>query len=144
MVHTQRDIAYDVGIVSRYMVRPTVMHWNTVKRIMRSLKGTLSYGLLYSARSNNNMLSGYSDSDFAEEVDDRKSTGGTVFYQNDSVITWVSQKQRWVDLSSCEAEFMAATTAACQGIVLRNLLGKITNEKIGLVLQGKENVPENR
>ena len=92
MVHTRRDIAYDVGIVSRYMVRPTVMHWNTVKRIMRSLKGTLSYGLLYSARSNNNMLSGYSDSDFAEEVDDRKSTGGTVFYQNDSVITWVSQK----------------------------------------------------
>ena len=86
MVHTRRDIAYDVGIVSRYMVRPTVMHWNTMKRIMRSLKGTLSYGLLYSARSNNNMLSGYSDSDFgysdsdfAKEVDDRKSTEGRCF-----------------------------------------------------------------
>lgn len=46
---------------------------------------------------------------------------------NESLITWVSQKQRYVALSSCEAEFMAATTAACQGVWLRNLLSQITN-----------------
>ncbi|XP_074356615.1 secreted RxLR effector protein 161-like [Apium graveolens] len=96
LVHTQPDIAYDVGIVSRYMERPTVMHWNAVKRILRYLKGS----------------PGYSDSDLAGEIDDRKSTGGMVFYLNESVITWVSQKQRCVALSSCEAEFMAATAAA--------------------------------
>ena len=48
------------------------------------------------------MLSGYSDSDLAGEVDDSKSTGGMVFYLNESVITWVSQKQHCVALSSCE------------------------------------------
>lgn len=48
MVHNRPDIAYAVGVVSRYMERPTVMHWNVVKRILRYLKGTLSYGLIYS------------------------------------------------------------------------------------------------
>lgn len=46
---------------------------------------------------------------------------------NESLITWVSQKQRYVALSSCEAEFMASTTAACQGVWLRNFLSQITN-----------------
>lgn len=53
---------------------------------------------------------------------------------NESLITWVSQKQRCVALSSCEAEFMAATAAACQGIWLRNILRQITAEEIGPVI----------
>ncbi|WOG95898.1 hypothetical protein DCAR_0415227 [Daucus carota subsp. sativus] len=80
------------------------------------------------------MLSGYSDSDLGGQVDDRKSTGGMAFYLNESLITWVSQKQRCVALSSCEAEFMAATAAACQAIWLRNLLGKLTGGDIGPVI----------
>lgn len=75
------------------------------------------------------MLSGFSDSDLAGNIEDRKSTGGMVFYLNESLITWVSQKQRCVALSSCEAEFMAATAAACQGVWLRNLLMQITGMK---------------
>lgn len=90
LVNTRPDIAYAVGVMSRYMDRPTIMHWNAVERILRYLKGTLSYGLVYSNGSSNNMLSGYSDSNFAGEIDDRKSTGGMVFYLNKSVITWVS------------------------------------------------------
>ena len=63
-------------------------------------------------------LQDFSDSDLAGNPDDRRSTGGVVFYLNESLITWVSQKQKCVALSSCEAEFMAATGAACQGIWL--------------------------
>lgn len=48
LVHTRPDIAYAVGIVSRYMERPTVVHENAVKRIFRYVKGTLDYGLVYS------------------------------------------------------------------------------------------------
>lgn len=79
------------------------------------------------------MLTGYSDSDLGGQTDDRKSTGGMVFYLNDNLVTWVSQKQRCVALSSCEAEFMAATAAACQAIWLKNLLGVLTGEDIGPV-----------
>lgn len=127
LVNTRPDLAYAVGVVSRYMERPTIMHYNAAKRILRYIKGTLNYGLFYSRGVGNYILSGYSDSNMAGDTDDRKSTGGVAFYLNQNLITWVSQKQRCVALSSCEAEFMAANAAACQGVWLRNLLRQITD-----------------
>lgn len=134
LVHTRPDIAYAVGIVSRYMERPTVLHQNAVKRILRYILGTLEFGIVYSSKGGNNILTGYSDSDLAGHIDDRKSTGGMVFYLNESLITWVSQKQKCVALSSCEAEFMAATAAACQSIWLRNVLSQVMDECMGPVI----------
>lgn len=116
------------------METPTVLHLQAAKRILRYIRGTLEYGLVYSKNNHNNMLSGYSDSDLAGHVDDRRSTSGMAFYLNDSLVTWVSQKQRCVALSSCEAEFMAATTASCQAIWLRNLLRQVTGSCIGPVV----------
>ena len=130
MVHTRPDIAFAVGIVSRFMERPTMLHLNAVKRILRYIQGTMELGLVYMKGTGNYILSGYSDSDLAGNVEDRRSTGGMAFYLDESLITWVSQKQRCVALSSCEAEFMAATAAACQGIWLRNLLGQITDGEL--------------
>lgn len=90
--------------------------------------------MVYARGAGNYLLSGFSDSDLAGNVEDRKSTGGMAFYLDESLITWVSQKQRCVALSSCEAEFMAATAAACQGVWFRNLLGQITDMKYGPVV----------
>lgn len=104
LFHTRPDISYAVGIVSRYMEQPTVLHLDTVKRILRYIKGTIHYGLVYSKGSRNHLLTGFSDSDLADHVDDRKSTSGMVFYLNESMITRMSQKQRCVALSSCEAD----------------------------------------
>lgn len=127
LVNTRPDLTYAVGVVSRYTDRPMVMHYNAVKRILRYIKRTLNYGLVYSSGVGNYILSSYSDSNMAGDTDDRKSTGGVVFYLNENLITWVSQKQRCVALSSREAEFMAANAAACQGVWLRNLLRQITD-----------------
>lgn len=126
LVHTRPDIAYSVGIASRYMERPTSIHLNAVKRILRYVQGTLQYGLVYTKNSGNNVVTGFTDSDLTGDLDDRRSTGGMCFYLNDNLITWVSQKQRCVALSSCEAEFMAATAAACQAIWIQNILSQIT------------------
>lgn len=131
LVHTRPDIAYAVGIVSRYMEKPNVMHLNAVKRILRYVRGTIDFGLIYSREQGSYLLSGFSDSDLAGNLDDRKSTAGLAFYLNDSLITRVSQKQRCVALSSCEAEFMAATAAACQAIWLRNVPRQMTYEGSG-------------
>lgn len=92
LVHTRPNIAYAVGIVSRYMEHPTKLHRNAAKRIMRYVHGTIQFGLIYSQEGGNNVLIGYSDSDLAGHLDDRRSTGGMVFYLNESVVTWVSQK----------------------------------------------------
>lgn len=116
LAHTRPDISYSVGIISRYMEKPTMLHQQAAKRILRYIKGTLDYGLVYTKNNNNNLLSGYFDSDLAGHIDDRRSKGGIVFYLNESLVTWVSQKQRSVALFPREAEFMAATTAACQAI----------------------------
>lgn len=133
LVHTRPDLAYSVGILSRFMDRPTQLHQGAVKRILRYVKGTIDFGLVYSQDSDNEVLIGYSDSDLAGNVEDRKSTGAMVFYLNKSLITWTSQKQKCVALSSCEAEFMAATAAACQAVWLRKLLAQITEYDIGPV-----------
>ncbi|KAG6517847.1 hypothetical protein ZIOFF_021246 [Zingiber officinale] len=72
---------------------------------------------------------GYSDSDLAGDLDGRKSTSGMTFYFNESLVSWNSQKQKTVALSSCEAEFMAATSAACHALWLRSLASELTGVK---------------
>ena len=71
---------------------------------------------------------GYSDSDFAGDVEDRKCTTGVVYFLGNSLVTWASQKQKIVALSSCEAEYVAAA-AACQGVWLSRLTADIMGTK---------------
>ncbi|XP_063942912.1 secreted RxLR effector protein 161-like [Daucus carota subsp. sativus] len=122
------------------MERPTIIHQGAVKRILRYVKGTLEYGIVYKRGTGDYLLAGYSDSDLAGSRDDRRSTGGVTFYLNESLVTWISQKQRCVALSTCEAEFMAVTAAACQDIWLKNLLTQISDEKIGPVVTYIDNI----
>ena len=71
---------------------------------------------------------GYSDSSHNVDDDDGKSTTGHIFYLDKSPITWCSQKQEIVALSSCEAESMAATEAAKQAIWLQELLSEVVGK----------------
>ena len=118
---TRPDILYGVGLVSRYMETPNQTHLNAAKRILRYIKGTLNDGLLYTS-SEEFKLVGYSDSDWGRDLDERKSTTGFTFFMGNTAFTWTSKKQAIVTLSSCEAEYVAASSAVCQGIWLRNVL----------------------
>ncbi|XP_071740551.1 uncharacterized mitochondrial protein AtMg00810-like [Rutidosis leptorrhynchoides] len=127
---TRPDLSYSVGIASRFMEKPTALHLPIVKRVLRYVKGTLDYGLNYGRRQEFEHLVGFSDSDLGGDKVGSKSTSGMVFYIGRSVITWKSQKQKTVALSSCEAEFMAATSAACQTIWLANLVKEPTGQQV--------------
>ncbi|XP_047314378.1 secreted RxLR effector protein 161-like [Impatiens glandulifera] len=105
---TRPDIAYSVGIVSRFMEEPNYTHLKAIKRILRYIRGTSSLGLLYSETKEYKLI-GYSDSDWCGDIDDRKSTSGYVFYMGDTTFTWISKKQPIVTLSTCEAEYVAAS-----------------------------------
>jgi hypothetical protein len=74
-------------------------------------------------------LIGFSDSDFAGDVEDRKSTTGVVYFLGKNLVTWASQKQKVVALSSCETEYVAAGAAACQGVWLSRLIGDLMGTK---------------
>nr|GEX66127.1 hypothetical protein [Tanacetum cinerariifolium] len=99
-----------------------------MKQILRYLKGTTSFGIKYK-RGNDMRLVGYRSHNV--DIDDGRSTIRHVFNLGTSPITWCSQKQTTVALSSCEAKFMAVTTTACQAIWLREVLAKVTeNEQV--------------
>ncbi|WVZ95085.1 LOW QUALITY PROTEIN: hypothetical protein U9M48_040890 [Paspalum notatum var. saurae] len=129
LVHTRPDLAFAVGYVSRFMEDPREDHLTAVKHLLRYVVGTLDYGIVYPRRGGGKAeLIGYSDSDMGGDVDGRKSTSGLIFFLGKCPISWQSQKQRIVALSTCEAEYIAAATACCQGVWLRRLLQEITGE----------------
>ena len=68
---------------------------------------------------------GYSDSDWEGDLDDRKSTTGFAFFMGDTAFTWSSKKQPIVNLSTCEAEYVAASSTVWHAPWLRNLLNEI-------------------
>ncbi|KAJ4820349.1 polyprotein [Rhynchospora pubera] len=130
LIHTRPDIAHSVGVVSRFMQNPTKQHMGAAKRILRYVSGTMDYGLWYEAMDSP-MLIGYSDSDWAGNLDDRKSTSGQVFFYGNNAISWSSKKQATVALSTAEAEYSAVTSAACQAVWIRSLLEELNCEQIG-------------
>jgi hypothetical protein len=129
LVNTRPDLSYAVGIVSRYMEAPGKQHWAALKQILRYVQGSLDLGCVYKASTGEEEITGYSDSDHAGDIDDRKSTSGLVFFLGSSAVTWASQKQKTVALSSCEAEYMAASTASCQAVWLGRLLAEVIGEE---------------
>ena len=115
LCHSRLDIAYGVGLVSRYMNDPRTSHMAATKRILRYVKGTLDYGLLFSKANHNQgiRLIGFSDADWSGDVEDNKNTTGYVFKLLGSTICWSSKKHEDVGLSTCESGYMAAASAAC-------------------------------
>jgi hypothetical protein len=108
------------------MEEPYGDHLAVVKHILRFIAGTRNWGLHYPRGSNAQPeLLGFSDSDLARDVDSRKSTTGVISFLGGSPISWQSAKQKVVALSSCEAEYIAAATAACQAVWLAWLLADI-------------------
>jgi hypothetical protein len=137
LVNTRPDIAYAVGFVGRFLEQPHEEHIAAVKHILRYVAGTLGHGLFYRRKQeggDGGCLIGFSDSDFAGDVDDRKSTTGVLYYLGHSPITWQSNKQKVVALSSCEAEYIAAGSGACQGVWLARLLKELLGSETSLPL----------
>ncbi|XP_047331455.1 secreted RxLR effector protein 161-like [Impatiens glandulifera] len=125
---TRSDILFSVRIISRFKEVPMMEHMKATKRILRYFKGTIYFGLLYSS-SKEFQLVGYSDSDFAKDIDDRKSTTGFVFFMGCNAISWSSKKQAIISLPSCETEYVAMTSCICHKIWLRRMLKKISLSK---------------
>lgn len=128
LTHTRPDLNYSVGMASRFMQQPKQSHWQVLKKILRYVKGTTSYGLCYK-RDGRNELVGFCDSSHGTDLCDGRSTTGMTFYFGNALISWNSQKQQTVALSSCESEFMAAAATACQAIWLKGLLSDLTGGK---------------
>lgn len=121
---TRPDLVFVLSLISRFMDLPSQIHMGAVKRVLRYVKGTINLGMHY-RKSGSSILEAYSDSDYAGDLDTRKSTSGYVFFLSNAAISWSSKRQPMVTLSTTEAEFVAAATCACQVIWLRRILESI-------------------
>ncbi|MBA3551100.1 Ty1/Copia family ribonuclease HI [Patescibacteria group bacterium] len=97
------------------------------KRILRYLKGTKKLKLTFEKSAE---VAGYSDASYAEDKNDRKSTGGYVFMMNGGAVSWKSSKQKIVTMSSCEAEYVTLSDAAKEAIWLTKLMKNVDKKKI--------------
>ena len=121
---TRPDIMYSVSLISRYMENPTEKHLLAAKRILRYLQGTKDCGVFYKKGTRSDLIR-FTDSDYAGDQDDRKSTSGYVFMLGSGAISWSSKKQTIVTLSSIDVEFVVATSCACQAIWLKKIIAII-------------------
>ncbi|KAM0037798.1 putative RNA-directed DNA polymerase [Helianthus debilis subsp. tardiflorus] len=133
---TRPDIAFAVNKVCQFMHAPTENHWAGVKRILRYLKGTAHFGLLFCHNTGSRLqafsdshwatnLRAFSDSDWAGCPLDRQSTGGYAIYLGSNLISWSARKQRTVSQSSTESEYKAIADTVAELIWLKSLLHEL-------------------
>ena len=137
LVNTRPDLSFSVGMVSRFMECPNSEHWGAIKRIVRYVAGTSKLGCKF-VKGPHSDLTGFTDSDHAGDLEKRKSTTGVLFFLGSNAITWSSQKQKVVSLSSCESEYIAAATGACQGVWLSRLLAELCSQEVKKFSRGVE------
>ncbi|XP_058777079.1 secreted RxLR effector protein 161-like [Vicia villosa] len=122
-----------MGMASRFMHKPKVSHLATTKRILRHLKGTLEYGILFPATDEGKeyKLVDYTDLSLCSDAEIRKSTSSYVFMLDDAPVAWISRKEQVEALSSYEAEYIISSLCACQATWMVNLVEKITTKNHG-------------
>jgi len=120
---TRPDIAYSVNQLCQFLHSPTTTHMVAAKRVLRYLKGTLTFGLYYTRGSLR--LNGYCDSDWAGSPDDRRSTTGYGIYVGPCLISWAAKKQSVVAKSSTEAEYRSMALAVAELYWLRMLFKEL-------------------
>lgn len=122
MLCVRPNLCFPVSYLGRFQQCPTEIHWKTLKRTVRYLKATSSMGLVYAREDESKPLVGYVDSDWASDLEDRKSVTGFIFKVFGSSVSWASRKQATVSTSSSEAEYVALSAAVSEAIFLNGLL----------------------
>jgi len=130
---TRPDICFAVGLVSRYQSNPGEKHWKVVKRIMRYLRGTYDYALVF--QGGDMKVRGYTDADFGGDIDSSVSTSAYVFTLGGGSISWRSKKQDCVAQSTMEAEYVASSEAGRHASWLSAFL-----RELGVTVQADEPV----
>jgi len=117
MVCTWPNLSQTISMISRYMHDPGRSHWKAVKWVLRYIKGTIDVGLVFENDSiGKQECVRYVDSDYAGDLDKRRSTTRYVFTLSQAPVNWRSILQSTVALSTTDAEYMAMTEAMKEAI----------------------------
>ncbi|KAE8716080.1 Detected protein of unknown function [Hibiscus syriacus] len=126
---TRLDIAFPVNVISQHMTNPTEEHMATANRILKYLKKTLGHGLMFK-KTQDKTVKIFTDSSWAGDLTERRSTGGYCTFVWGNLTTWRSKKQSVVSRNSAEAKFRALALGICEGIWILKLLKElVTNQE---------------
>ena len=126
-IKTRPDIAYNISTCARFISNPNKIHYQALNQIWKYLNYTPTLGITYSGQSEPYIL-GYCDSDWGGDVIGRKSTSAYYFSFGRSPISWASQLQKTVALSSCEAEYIALKEAIKEYLYLISVIKQLNIE----------------
>ncbi|XP_040364466.1 secreted RxLR effector protein 161-like [Rosa chinensis] len=135
MICTRPDLAQALSVVSRYMSNLGKPHWEAVKWILRYLKGTRQLGIMFERKHEVACVAGFVDSDYAGDLDKRRSTIGYVFTCGGGPVSWKATLQAVAALSTTEAEYMALTEASKEAIWLNGLANEFGIHQQGVVVK---------
>ena len=124
-IGTRPNITFAVQQLSQYLDCYSYAHWNAAIHVVRYLSGTREHKLHLGGQTPIKLI-GFTDSDWANCLDTRRSVGGHTYSLGSGVISWQARKQKTVAASSCEAEYIAAFEASKEAIWLRTLLDGIS------------------
>ena len=124
MLCTRPDVSHALSLTSRFQSDPGEEHWTAVKNILKYLKRTKDMFLVY-GDCEELAVKGYVDASFDTDPDDSKSQTGYVFVLNGAAVSWRSSKQSVIASSTLEAEYMAASEAAREGIWLKEFVTEL-------------------
>jgi hypothetical protein len=122
---TRCDIAFTASVLSRFLVNPAPVYIKSAKRVLQYLKGTIMYGITYGGPQYNPQrldIKLYTDSDYAGDRHTYRSTSGYVSFIAGGPASWQSKRQSVVAQSSTEAEYIAMSELAKEGVWIRYLL----------------------
>jgi len=126
-VCTRPDIAVAVSSVSAFVERPGRQHWSAVKRILRYLKGTSSFGIVFGGEPSDQThlhLSAFVDASYADQ-EDMKSTVGYVTQVEGGPLQWKTKRTGKIATSTTEAEYVGQTYCAKELVSERMLLESV-------------------
>lgn len=145
-VNTRPDLSYAVGVLSRFMSKPTDVHFTAAKRVLRYLKGKSEKGLFFpSVKQQKNLkvqifnetdfremgvtrgvsMKLFADADFAGDHERRRSTSGMLVTVNGTAVSWGAKLQTVVATSTAEAEYIAAAMAVKEALWFRKLMNEM-------------------
>ncbi|KAL6338564.1 hypothetical protein AAG906_021279 [Vitis piasezkii] len=103
---------------------PTQHHWSACKRLLRYVSGTRTLGLSFRPTTRFT-LEGFSDADWACNVDDRRSTTGYCVFLGGNLVTWSSRKQQVIARSNTKSKYQALASVTMELIWIKSLLDEL-------------------
>ena len=121
LIVSRPDISYSVGMCAKYHANPKESYMIALKRIIMYVKTIIDFGAWY-RKGTNDVLAGHFDTNWAGNVDDRKSTLGGCFYVGNNHVPWISKKHNSISLSTVEDEYIVVGSCCTQLLWMQTLL----------------------